>query len=250
MRHTGLTALIILLLCYSVQANATQTLRLLSGEHPPYMTAKRPDGGILSNIIQTAFARAGYAISIEFISSRRGIAWASSGKYDGLMVAYYWPGRESDFTFSEPILAVKDVLVTLKSHPIKLSDPVDLSAYRVGVFRLAKGAIAKRYPSREVLQLSVVDSYEQTLKMLLLGRVDAVLAPQLVMQTLIDSDFAQQREELLLTELPSPSTVHTAISNKVENHQKIIADFNRELKKLQQEGAIAKALGVNSAPSE
>lgn len=84
-------ALIVLLLL--TQSAAAQKLRLVADAWPPFTDATLVNGGLATDIVSTALARAGYASDFEQVPWARALFGVGEGRYDVLVNAWYTDER-------------------------------------------------------------------------------------------------------------------------------------------------------------
>ena len=84
--HRALALIGLLLL---VQGAAAEKLRLVADAWPPFTDATLVNGGLATDIVSTALARAGYASEFEQVPWARALMGLGEGRYDVLVNAWY-----------------------------------------------------------------------------------------------------------------------------------------------------------------
>ena len=105
-----------------------ETLRLATGELPPYATEQRPDQGIALDIIRRAFANEGIDVQYFFKPWTRSLEEARDGKWDG--TAYWGRNLRETVLFSS---AVETLAKVFPGRQIRGLDAVDL-AWGLGAY--------------------------------------------------------------------------------------------------------------------
>lgn len=234
---------IILITLLANNAFAQKALKLVASEFPPYMSSTFPNQGLLSELVKTVYEHAGYSVTIEVFPSRRAVSMVSTGEYDGAVAAYYWSGREKEFAVSDPIVKIKDAVVRLKTFKAHIETPEDLLKYRVGVVRQGAGSIPNRFSNGSQIRMTELSDHRQSIKVLLSNRVDFVLAPKGVLEYTINSHFASDADKFDIVEISNSENVHTVLTLKLKDCQKIITEFNNSLNELKSNGTVDRLLG-------
>lgn len=81
-----------------------ETIRITTGQWPPYLDKERPDGGFLAQIIREAFASEDIRVEFSFFPWSRALALVKSRKYQASAVWSCTAERRREFIYSAPIL--------------------------------------------------------------------------------------------------------------------------------------------------
>jgi ABC-type amino acid transport substrate-binding protein len=178
--------------------------RLRSGselDYPPYAVVDEEGraGGLSVDLLREVAARAGYEVSFEVAP------WAdlkdalAEGQLDVLPFVARTPEREELFDFSQPYLTTATAVVVRSDGPA-LGKPEDLNSLEIAVM---SGDATDEYVHDQGLGMRVVRSrsYQDALRDLSVGRVDAVVVPRLVARHLI-ADLGLSNLRLDLLQLP------------------------------------------------
>lgn len=96
--------LIALLLSSPAPAEDEAALTLATGEFPPYVGERLPQGGVTSKIVREAFAAAGLATpKIVFLPWKRGYSEAELNRYAATFPYAHDAAREKQFLYSDPL---------------------------------------------------------------------------------------------------------------------------------------------------
>ncbi|ARU58934.1 amino acid ABC transporter periplasmic protein [Oleiphilus messinensis] len=105
-------------LFFSGYSGATETVRIASGEWPPYLSQDLIGYGVSSQLVTAAFKAAGLGVEYAFFPWNRSFASALKGQFDATIGWERTPDRERDFWFSaRPILVEQTVLFYLQDNP-------------------------------------------------------------------------------------------------------------------------------------
>lgn len=227
-----------------------ETLRLATGELPPYATEQRVDRGIALEIIRKAFANSGYEVRYTFKPWMRSLEEAREGKWDGTA---YWgknPGRDAGFLISDNVLTEQWVFVyredAAKTARFSWETFADLAGLRIGVVKFnsytpefwAQGAAG-------ILKLESAADDLSNLRLLVAGRLDVVPLERNVACYLMAAHFKPSEVAALRAhpKLLTPNfTTHLMMSSKIPQSAVRMAAFNQGLKTLQKSPHYAEVL--------
>ncbi len=230
-----------LLLIVSVTAASSEKSKIVLGafEWPPYFSEKLPGGGFVTEITYAAFARVGYDLKVKFLPFARMIQQVKQGEVQGALGIFHSKQRSEFMAYSEPVYNSEVVFFCRREKPIKVSELESLSQYEIGVLR---GGLTAKMLAEQGLKLSPVNNIDTNLRKLLRSRVDLVASDKLNFQYLLKQHYPLQRAEII-TLLPSIKTygIYNTISKKIA-YQQIIADFNRGLQLLKDDGSYLRIL--------
>lgn len=148
--------------------------------------------------------------------------------------------RAGIFAFTDAIDNVNQSFYGLKGHGIVFTSLDDLKGYRIGVHRGTNYANA--LIQHGGLSVSEVTSDAQNIKKLLLGRISLMLVEVHHIRYLINRQFPDKADKFELVKPPfKVLPLHIAVTkSKYPDHASIVADFNRELKKMHDDGTFAR----------
>ncbi len=141
MRISKLIAILIPLIISSLaRAESTwETLDYITEEHPPYnYTESGIARGIAVDVLLESAALVGLPIQRKNIYSlpwARGYQMVSKGPGVMLFSTTRTSDREPLFKWVGPIVASRIVLLALRDKQLRVTNPKDLSAYKIGVIR-------------------------------------------------------------------------------------------------------------------
>jgi polar amino acid transport system substrate-binding protein len=216
-------------------AAAETKLTLGTVNWEPYYGENLENGGVLSAVAKAAFKKVGYEIEIQFMDWNRAVGLTKAGKLDGLFGCYYTEERTKVMNISDSIGEAEMVLFSRKGANITFKSLEDLKPYKIGIMR---GQVyTKEFDAADFLKKELADKFEVNIKKLLSGRIDLILESKVVLQDFINRNFSQDiaKIEALSPALQSNS-IHIGFSKKIDVNDKIVADFNKGLQQIKDEG--------------
>ena len=155
---------------------SAQTLHLVTEEWPGLIneTPEGP-GGVLWEISRDVLENMGYEVKLEFVPWKRAQRLVLSNTRDGIIGIGITDERKAMFRFPEEALLVSETAVyTTKERVFHYEDLDSLEGMRIGVSPgYTYSAEIKAATHFEQVDMPSIDS---GLKMLMLGRIDAMLA--------------------------------------------------------------------------
>lgn len=118
-------------------SQATAPLRVVTADGPPHMSAATQTG-LDIDIARAALARAGHAVTLNFMPLNRAFASLQAGKAD-VMLPYFNQPQEGLY-LSQPYLHYRPtVFAHANAKEVRVSTLSDLARYRVATFQGARG---------------------------------------------------------------------------------------------------------------
>lgn len=210
---------------------APQTVTISTGEYPPWTGARLPDNGYVNHIINEAFASLGIEVKFVYLPWKRAFEAAKSGDYDATSYWFESKERRKWMLFSDPVIQNRNVFFQRSTDkPIHWEQLNDLSPYRMSAtigFTYTEEfheAIAK-----QELQVTMVPTDLQNIKMLMSGRVDLVATDEMT-GFYMAAELSVDPRKLRVLE-PELSTVegYLMASKAMPKSAEFIANFNRGL---------------------
>ncbi len=127
--------LLFLTVCFCLMyqpSRASETIRLASGEWPPYQSEQLQYSGVISRIVAEAFALEGIKVEYGYFPWKRSYLLAQSGRWDGTFVWFDTAERRKSFYISDPVVDIRYVFFHKKTFPFKWSKIEDLKDFRIG----------------------------------------------------------------------------------------------------------------------
>ncbi len=132
MKH--LIRLLFIYMIFGLVSNAWagETIRLASGEWPPYQSKSLAHHGVASQIIKESFALEGIRVTFGYFPWKRSYYLAQHDIWDGTFLWFDLPERREFFYVSDAVVTIKYVFFHLKSYPFEWDHIDDLKGLRIG----------------------------------------------------------------------------------------------------------------------
>ena len=245
-------AALLLAAALSLSAHA-DTLRLATGEFPPYATASRADQGVALSIVRRAFELGGHTVTFTFVPWSRAQLETATGHWDA---SAHWGAseeRRAKFLLSDNLLNEQWVYLHRRAMPFDWHTTEDLYPYVVGMTRdyTYTPELWAAARSGRLISSSVPHDLSG-LKMLQAGRIDILplernVACDLLVQHFDDAAAGQ------LAAHPKPMadkfSTHVIFPKDKPRSAQLVADFNRGLKALRDTPEYAKLKANVRCPS-
>lgn len=223
-----------------------ESVRITNGEWPPFTSKDLPHGGSLSRIVAEAFALEGVTVEYGYFPWKRAYELAKSGRWDGSVGWAPSAEHRRDFQMSEPVVFVGKGLYHLKDTAFDWKVIDDLHRWRVGgTAGYSYGGDWDRAAKMGQLKVDEVTTDEQSLRKLLLRRIDVIAmdvdVAEYLIQTLLSPEAAASivRHPKLLTQTP----ICLALSRQSTRTSDLLPLFNRGLHRLKESGKYEQYIG-------
>lgn len=239
------TIALCLLLTLSSAAGAAEKMRFSVGDFPPYFDKAMSTQGVIAVVFKAAMAAEGVEVEYDFLPWARALEYAKDGTSSGSPGWTKTPERDVDFLFSEPFVNCVDGVFFLKDKPIAFSSVADFRGLRIGVInKLTYGKDFAEAQARNDFKTEIAPASENLLKMLLAGRVDAVILNRSVAAQEMSALPAADVERLGSADTPFLlKPWRLAVGKRNPEAQKIINTFNAGLVKIQRNGTYQRLMG-------
>lgn len=236
----GMQALALcLFLALSSAAGAAEKMQFSVGDFPPYFDSTMPTQGVIAVVFRAAMAAEGVDVEYDFLPWARALEYAKNGTSAGSPGWTKTPERDVDFLFSEPFVNCVDGVFFLKDKPLAFSSVADFRGLRIGVInKLTYGKEFAEAQGRNEFQTEIAPASVNLLKMLLLGRVDAVILNRSVAAMEMTALPAADAERIGSADTPFLiKPWRLAVGKRNPEAQKIVSTFNAGLVKIQRNGS-------------
>lgn len=230
---------IVVFLSFSTGSFAGESIRLASGEWPPFFSEELKHYGVISRIVTEAFALEGIKVEYVFLPWARSLKMTKNGEWDGTPGWMPTPEREKDFYISDIILEDKLVFFHLKSYSFDWKTMDDLKEIDIGA--TIGYFYSKEFEKAEKgggLLIERIPTDEHNFRKLLKKRIKIFPVIEPVGYDILNSHFTS-KEVQLVTHHPKPlaGSVQTLLlSKKSKRNKKMLKLFNRGLKRLKDSG--------------
>jgi polar amino acid transport system substrate-binding protein len=236
--HRAFALIGLLLLGQSAYA---EKLRMVADAWPPFTDSTLVNGGLATDIVSTALARAGYASDFEQVPWARALLGVGEGRYDVLVNAWFNEARTQFGQFSGEYLLNRVRFIKRKEEPIEYNNLQQLHEYPIAIVR--GYAYLPAFDDDQDLQKVPVHSFSMAVRMLAADRVKLTLEDEYVARYYLARESPKVRNAVEF--LPNPlseNSLHILVSLKNPEHQQIIAGFDREIAAMKADGSYEKLL--------
>jgi polar amino acid transport system substrate-binding protein len=219
-----------------IQSAAAEKLRLVADAWPPFTDATLINGGLATDIVSTALARAGYASDFEQVPWARAMLGVGEGRYDVLVNAWYTEDRTKLGQFSGEYLLNRVRFIKRKDTPIEFNNLQQLHAYPIAVVR--GYAYSPAFEDDTALQKVPVHSFAMAVRMVAADRVKLTLEDEYVARYYLARESSKVRNAVEFMPKPlSENSLHILVSLKNPEHAQIVAGFDREIARMKADGS-------------
>ena len=213
-----------------------QKLRLAGDAWAPYSDTSLLKGGLSTDLIQTAFARAGYATEYEQVPWARAVHGVSEGRYDVLINAWYSEDRTLIGQFSQAYLINRLRFIKRKDANVDFQDLVQLHPHSIAVVR--GYAYSPEFDADALLKKVPVASFSTAVRMLVAGRVELTVEDEYAARFALSHEPAEVRDSVeFLPRSLSENSLHILVSLKHPDHEKIVAAFDKAIAAMKADGS-------------
>ena len=232
------------LFLYSQQQN----IKLASDIFPPF-TNIASEKGFALELVKEALKRGGVEIEQTIAGFSEVMDGINSGTYEGSAALWKTEDRENYLLYSEPYLENRLILVGRKGSDVSAKSLSELKDKRIAIISgYAYGSSV--YTSLEAIIIPGI-SDQENLEKLLTFKTDYMLVDELLISYLLTyqlndiSRFLEIGKEAFMIQ-----PLHLAILKNKPNAQKIIEDFNHNIKNMMSDGTYNKILELNWIQSD
>ncbi|TFB39901.1 ABC transporter substrate-binding protein [Pseudomonas sp. F01002] len=218
------------------QGAAAEKLRLVADAWPPFTDATLANGGLATDIVSTALARAGYASEFEQVPWARALLGVGEGRYDVLVNAWYTDDRTKLGQFSGEYLLNRVRFLKRKDTPIEYNNLQQLHTFPIAVVR--GYAYSSAFDDDVSLLKVPVHSFSMAVRMVAADRVKLTLEDEYVARYYLARESSKVRNAVEFLPQPlSENSLHILVSLKNPRHEQIVAGFDREIAAMKVDGS-------------
>lgn len=223
------------------QTAIAERLRLVADAWPPFTDATLVNGGLATDIVSTALARAGYPSNFEQVPWARALMGVGDGRYDVLVNAWYDEARTQLGQFSDEYLLNRVRFLKRRDDPIEFQNLQQLHDYPVAVVR--GYAYSADFDRDLQFQKVPVHNFAMAVRMLAAQRVRLTVEDEYVARYNLARESSRVRNAVEFLPKPlSENSLHILVSLKNPKHEQIVAGFDREISKMKADGSYARLL--------
>jgi len=247
------TVLVFLLLNLSLLCLGNETLKIATGEYPPYTSKNDPVNNAVNIVVAEAFSKSGISVQFEYFPWARVYIEAKGSDFDATSYWFISEKRKKDFYYSDTIVNTPTYFYHLKSNPISWKVIPDLTGKRAAVTRgyTYSDEFVKAGDSGNI-DFYWNNSDKQGFKMLLAGRVDLFPMEFYPGQYLLVREFSKKQQQKITyskQELSS-STGHLLFPKHKTSSTALLEKFNSGLRQLKKEGRFDEIFRTITEPTQ
>ncbi|MHC8384987.1 substrate-binding periplasmic protein [Pseudomonas sp. LB3P14] len=218
------------------QGATAERLRLVADAWPPFTDATLVNGGLATDIVSTALARAGYASDFEQVPWARALLGVGEGRYDVLVNAWYTDDRTKLGQFSGEYLLNRVRFLKRKDTPVEYNNLQQLHTYPIAMVR--GYAYSPEFDGDVSLQKVPVHNFSMAVRMVAADRVKLTLEDEYVARYYLARESSKVRNAVEFLPKPlSENSLHILVSLKNPRHEQIVAGFDREIAAMKVDGS-------------
>lgn len=240
--------LLVLLTIQSLFLYSQQQIKLASDIYPPF-TDVDSEKGFALELAKEALKRGGIQTDQTITGFSEVLDGINAGIYDGSASLWKTEDREKYLLYSEPYLENRLILLGRKGSDVSAKSLSELKGKRIAIISgYAYGTSV--YTSVDIV-LIPGKSHQENLEKLLTFKTDYMLVDELLISYLLNyqlndiSRFLEIGEEAFMVQ-----PLHLAILKEIPDAQKIIEDFNSNIKKMMSDGTYNRILELNWIQSD
>jgi polar amino acid transport system substrate-binding protein len=232
---------LLLMAALSHAATAGELKVVHSGNWPPYSGADLPSQGLAIELVTTALARAGYSASVSVDSLDRILEGSRTGVYDVFATPWYTLKRDRFLHFSRPYLESSIRFIKRKDSDFAYTVFDDLEGLKIGV---VKGyAYDEDFNQSPTIEKVSASSLTHNLRKLLAEEIDLTLDDERVLLYEIARSTPDAMTTLEILQKPLVVRgVNIGVSRKNPDHARIVADFDKAIAAMKQDGTYEEIL--------
>jgi polar amino acid transport system substrate-binding protein len=217
---------------------AQKTIRLGVPPHgwPPYIIVQQDKiSGIAVDIVRHIGTRRGFKIKIQYYPEIRAHKMVEQGTLDAWPDAKEWSATPERYLWTDPMVESEDRLIYRKSTPLVFNQIEDLFGKTIGTH------LGYYYPRLEghfengSIIRADTQSEASMLKMLLLGRTDAVVINQLVALWVIKTELNMSHTDFSFSKQIVDQAGYRIMFSRQHQWEPFIKAFNSDLDAMKQD---------------
>ncbi len=206
-----------------------------------FVTDKEKEGGFLIEVTKAAFAKVGHEVKIEYMPWARALRSVMEGESEALLGGYYNEERAQKMLYSDLIGRSDMVFFKLKSSHIVFDKLEDLKPYTIGT--IIGAAYTPEFDAAQYIKKEAVSDYLTNIRKLAAGRFDLFVEKKYVVLNALKNQFPDEYNKIDM--LPKPlreNKFYNAFSRTHPDYEKTVADFNKGLKAIMDDGTYDKIM--------
>jgi polar amino acid transport system substrate-binding protein len=223
---------------------AADNLRMAGDAWAPYADVSLRNGGLATDLISTALARAGYTSEYEQVPWARALHGLAEGRYDIVINAWYSDDRTLIGQFSKAYLVNRLRFLKRKGTDVDFVDLMQLHPHTIAVVR--SYAYSPGFDDDTELKKIPVASFSTAVRMLAAGRVELTVEDEYAARFALSHESQEVRDNVeFLPKSLSENSLHILVSLKNPDHENIVAGFDQAIAAMKADGSYEKLLKLH-----
>ena len=222
-------------------AFADRSIRVVADEWPPFSGDNLPNGGISLDVIATVLRRAGYEVETAILPWARIMDGAPKGDYDVVGSLFYDPEIATYMTYGDPFFSTEVRFLQQAGAGLEVTGLDSLQGHSIAV---GDGFLyEEKFDRATNLNKLVVTTALQGIQMVAHGRADLTLDSVEVLNHSIRHGAPEITDAVeFLPFVLATHDIHMAVFGGLENKDQVVADFNRVLAEMREDGSLSELL--------
>ena len=207
----------------------------------PYYGEELPRDGFFTEIVRTAFERAGHTVKVEFMPWARAMLEVKQGDREVLLGAYYNEERAETYIASDSIYTDEVGIVALRELGVSGFDTLrELDEYTIGHGR--GYSVNEEFDNADYLDKETAKSQVLNLRKLYAGRIDMIAGSFASIRYLANQEGHDLDRMVFLDPPLKENTLHIMVSRAIEDGEELLADFHEGLSSIREDGTYDRIL--------
>lgn len=217
---------------------AREKITLASLEWPPYTSVALEGYGYAVVVIKEAFQRNNIDVDVQFHQWTRAVGLSKYGKVDGYFPEYFNTNIARHSLVSNPFPGGPLGFFKLKSNKISFAALADLKGYSIGTVKSYTNT--REFDDAGFLKKEPVKDDLTNFKKLTAGRIDLLVADQLVGNYIVAHHMPEKKEdiEFMKPQLAETMSLYVCFSASRSKSSYYLKMFNDGLRQMQQDGTL------------
>lgn len=233
-QFVGLALLCCLMAAGAARAGESVALRLGGDRWPPFTEVEGKSRDAV-NLVESGLLRGGLRSTFSIASWNVVMKQLVAGQLDGGVAMWKTLEREKFLVFSRPYLENRLVLVARKGADVSAASVAALAGKRLAI--TAGYAYGEAVSAAPNVRLVPLENDAACLRAVLGGRADYLLLDELMVRHLFDEYGDEAKKALAVGEVPIVAReLHLALRKSYPRAAEIIAEFDRNMERMVQDG--------------
>ena len=230
-----IAGLFICIAAYSHTVMALDINVVHSGSWPPYADEDLPEQGLAIDLVTTALKRSGYSPQVKTASLPQILEGSKTGVYDIFATPWYTMDRGQYLDFSQPYLESSINFIKRTDTSFEYTGFDDLEGMTVGV--IENYAYDEDFSDATAIEKISAGSLTENLRKLVEKEVDLSLDDERVLRYTLNRSMPNSLATLEILAKPlAVRGINIGVSRKNPEHAKIVADFNKAIAGMKEDG--------------